>query len=375
MFLTVIQIPTEPEASAPHVLVRSGDFDAGSVELSASTRDRLRRAMPESTRRAYTGDLRRFLSWSADRKLLAANELTDDERLANGMRNLLERHGDLHVIVTEYVSALADLGRAPATIERALAAITAAHRAAGAGSLRSDGPRQVLRSYRRDRASTGAGVRVRKATPVTIAALRAMTDALNRNSLVGIRDTALLVLGFALGARRSELAALDIADLSFTAEGVQVEIRTSKTDRDSHGRTAALPYGVHSVTCPVRTAQAWLAALADFDRNAGPLFVRIDRHGGLGRTPTGRGSSDGRLTGQAVAQIVARTATAAGLDPTMAWSGHSLRRGFATETYRTGADPLRIARAGGWKDGSATLLGYIDDVDRWQANPLAGVGL
>jgi hypothetical protein len=36
---------------------------------------------------------------------------------------------------------------------------------------------------------------------------------------------------------------------------------------------------------------------------------------------------------------------------------------------------LRIARVGGWKDGSATLLGYIDDVDRWQANPLAGVGL
>jgi len=145
-----------------------------------------------------------------------------------------------------------------------------------------------------------------------------MTDALDRTSLAGIRDTALLVLGFALGARRSELAALDIADLSFTVEGVQVEVRTSKTDRDSHGRTAALPYGAHSVTCPVRTA---------------------------------------------------------GLDPKAAWSGHSLRRGFATETYRTGADPLRIARAGGWKDGSATLLGYIDDVDRWQANPLAGVGL
>jgi hypothetical protein len=58
----------------------------------------------------------------------------------------------------------------------------------------------VLRSYRRDRAITGTGVRGCKAAPVTIAALRAMTDVLNRNSLVGIRDTALLVLGFALGA-------------------------------------------------------------------------------------------------------------------------------------------------------------------------------
>ncbi|GGN88146.1 hypothetical protein GCM10010112_71350 [Actinoplanes lobatus] len=94
---------------------------------------------------------------------------------------------------------------------------------------------RIWRSYRRDRATTGTGVRVRKAAPVTIAALRAMTDALDRHSLVGIRDTALLVLGFALGARRSELASLDIADLAFTAEGVQVEIRTSKTDRAPTG--------------------------------------------------------------------------------------------------------------------------------------------
>lgn len=376
MLLIVIENPAGPEASVDHVPVRVDVSAVGAVELSAGTRDRLRRAMPASTRRAYTGDLRRFLTWCADRNLLpAVPDLTDDELLADTMGQLLEQHDDLHVIVTEYVSALADAERAPATIERALAAIAAAHRAAGSGALRTDGPRQVLRSYRRDRATSGTGVRVRKAAPVTIAALRAMTDVLDRNGLAGIRDTALLVLGFALGARRSELAALDIADLSFTLDGVQVEVRTSKTDRDSVGRTAALPYGIHSVTCPVRTIQAWLAELADHDRVSGPLFVRIDRHGGLGRTPTGRGSSDGRLTGQAVALIVARTATAASLDPAVAWSGHSLRRGFATETYRTGADPLRIARAGGWKDGSATLLGYIDDVDRWQANPLAGVGL
>ncbi len=347
--------------------------DGTAVQLSARTRDRLRRAMPESTRRAYTGDLRRFLTWCVDRKLLSA--APSDDRMADALQLLLARYGQLQLIVTEYVSALADAGRAPASIERALAAIAAAHRAAGAGSLSTEGPRQVLRSYRRDRATSGTGVRVRKAAPVTIGALRAMIDVLDRDTPAGVRDTALLVLGFALGTRRSELAALDLADLSFTAEGVQVEIRTSKTDRDSSGRVAALPYGAHSVTCPVRTAQAWLATLAEHNHNTGPLFVRIDRYGQFGRTPTGRGSNDGRLSGQAVALIVSRTAAAAGLDSTAAWSGHSLRRGFATETYRTGADPLRIARAGGWKDGSATLLGYIDDVDRWQANPLAGVGL
>jgi hypothetical protein len=139
-----------------------------------------------------------------------------------------------------------------------------------------------------------SGVRVRKAAPVTTAALRAMTDTLDRNSLVGIRDTALLVLGFTLGARRSELAALDIADLSFAAEGVQVEVRTSKTDRDSRGRTAAMPYGAHSVTCPVRTAQAWLAPLP----TTGGAQVRFscvstDTAGSVAALPAGAARTDG----------------------------------------------------------------------------------
>lgn len=355
------------------MLVPTGS--SAGLTLSAGTRDRLRRAMPDSTRRAYTGDLHRFLTWCADRDLLPAPPERDEATLAVGLRQLLATGADAHLMVTEYVNALANASRAPASIERALAALAAAYRTTTGERLRTDGPRQVLRAYRRDRATTGPGVRVRKAAPVTVTALRAMTDVLDRSTAAGVRDTALLVLCFALGARRSELAGLDIADLNFTGEGLQVEIRTAKTDRDSLGRTAALPYGTNPTTCPVRTTQAWLAVLAEHDRHTGPLFVRIDRHGRLGRVPTGRGSTDGRLTGQAVAIVVQRTARAAGLDPAAAWSGHSLRRGFATETYRTGADPLRIARAGGWKDGSATLLGYIETVDRWQANPLTGVGL
>ncbi|WP_431913676.1 tyrosine-type recombinase/integrase [Micromonospora carbonacea] len=233
----------------------------------------------------------------------------------------------------------------------------------------------MLRAYRRDRATTGAGVRVRKAAPVTVTALRAMVAVLDRDTPAGVRDTALLVLGFALGARRSELAALDTTDLVFTPDGLEVTVRTAKTDRDSIGRTAALPWGTHPHTCPVRTAQAWLTTLADQrphhraatgahrpPRPPRPRPHRPRQH----RRPTHRPSRRPRRR---------RTATAAGLDPHAAWSGHSLRRGFATETYRAGADSLRIARAGGWKDGSTTLYGYIDDIDRWHTNPLTGVGL
>jgi site-specific recombinase XerD len=345
-----------PVAAA--AIAGAGDGGATTVGpgggLSEATRRRVAESVPASTRRVYAGDWSRFTAWSAARALasLPAKPAT----------------------LAEYANALVDAGKAPSTIERALAAISTAHRAAGRDRPDLGLARAVLRTHRRERAVAGIA-QVRKAAPVTITVLRAMVAALDLDTAAGVRDRALLVVGFALGARRSELAALDLGDLVITDAGLQVTIRTSKTDRDSAGRIVALPYGSHPDTCPVRVTQAWLALLAQHGRAAGPLFLRIDRHGHLGRAPSGRGATDGRLTGQAVALIVKRGALAADLDPAAAWSGHSLRRGYATETYRAGADPLRIARHGGWKDGSATLLGYVEELDRWRANPLVGVGL
>ncbi|CAL9326133.1 hypothetical protein [Streptomyces sp. SudanB182_2057] len=57
------------------------------------------------------------------------------------------------------------------------------------------------------------------------------------------------------------------------------------------------------------------------------------------------------------------------------WSGHCLRRGFATAARAAGHDPLEIARAGGWADGSRDLARYMDDVDRVKNSPLVGIGL
>ena len=114
--------------------------------------------------------------------------------------------------------------------------------------------------------------------------------------------------------------------------------------------------------------------------------MRIDRHGRLApplvRAGRPIGDPTGRLTGQTIAHLVARTASAAGLRssdrldaPAVRWSGHWLRRGFATAARRAGHDLVRIGRHGGWKDGSAVLLGYLEDADRWTDNPLIGVGL
>ncbi|MEV5210892.1 site-specific integrase [Micromonospora sp. NPDC053740] len=322
-------------------------------QLSEAARRRIRESVPASTRRAYAGDWRRFTHWCDDhqRSHLPATAAT----------------------LAEYVSHLADEGKAASTIERAMAAITVAHAAADLPPPHTRPARAVVRRHRAELAEGGRGVR--KAKALTITALRAMVDTLDISTLAGVRDRALIVVGFALGARRSELAALNIADLAFTDHGLQIAIRRSKTDKESVGRSTALPYTSRPATCPVRTMQAWLDALAARRETSGPVFRRIDRHGNLGRVPHGRGEASGRITGQAVAIIVRRTALRAGLDAASAFSGHSLRRGFATETHRRGKNPLRIARHGGWKDGSATLAGYIEDADQWEDNALTDVGL
>jgi site-specific recombinase XerD len=320
--------------------------------LSVSATERIKAAAPASTRRAYRGDWKRFEDWCVE---------TGHDPLPATPQT-----------VADYVDSLANNDKAPGTIRRAMASIAVAHRDAGTEAPDQILARKVLIRYRQERAERGETVR--KAEAVTIDTLRAMVATLDILVPVGVRDRALIVLGFALGVRRAELAALNITELKFSPAGLEVWIRRSKTDQEAIGRTVAIPYGAQLETCPVRAAQAWLELLAVNGRHSGPLFIRIDRHGKFGHSPAG-GSRDGRLSAQAVAIVVNRTARRAHLDPTAAWSGHSLRRGFATETYRAGADPLRIARHGGWRDGSRTLLGYIEDVDRWEANPLTKVGL
>ncbi|MGW3603323.1 hypothetical protein [Micromonospora sp. NPDC005161] len=192
-----------------------------------------------------------------------------------------------------------------------MAAIAVAHVSADRQPPSAGPARAVLRWHRAELAEGGRGVR--KAKAVTITALRAMVDTLDVATLADLRDRALIVVGFALGARRSELAALNIADLTFTDDGLQVAIRRSKTDKESVGRSTALPYTPRPATCPVRTMQAWLDALAARGQTSGLVFRRIDRHGNLGRAPHGRGEANGRITGQAVAIIVRRTVLRAGL--------------------------------------------------------------
>lgn len=344
------------------------------IGLSAETLDLLARAKPKSTKRAYRGDLRRFVRWCAGHDLVhLIPDDADDRMIADAFTTVLAVAADMRTVVTEYAGHLVGLDRAPSTIERAVAAISGTFYAATGMKLPLNGPREAIKAHRKDRGLAKRGRR--RAAALTVPHLRVLVDATDATTVAGLRDRVVIVLGFALGCRRGELAALDLDDLTEDSDGLNVLIRTSKADKESTGREVFIPYGEHPDTCPVRVVRAWRQMLAEHGRRAGPLLVRVDRHGKLGRAGSGRVTADGRITGQAVGMIVNRTAGRAGLDPTALWSGHSLRRGFATEAYARGADRIYIARHGGWDDNSRALSGYIEDVDRKKRNPLIGIGL
>ncbi|WP_333767737.1 site-specific integrase [Streptomyces sp. IBSBF 2435] len=338
----------------------SAVVDNTTPALSGAAREALAAGTADSTRRAYSSDWRQFTDWC----------------IAEGFAPLPAQPET----IVEYAAHLTTTPRrstgrpySPSSVERAIAAIRTAHTAANLTPPSTKGARVVLRGYRDRLARTkDPAARQRKAKPAEPAALRSMLATLDRDMLIGKRDAALLLLGFATAARVSELVALDLADVPETEQGIDASVyrRKIKAFTDT-----AVPFGGRPATCPVRAVRALRGALAEAGRTEGPLFVRVDRHGRVAPPMMRRGlpigDSSGRLTAQAAAQVVERSAAAAGLDGE--WSGHSLRRGFATAARKAGHDLVRIGRHGGWADGSKALLGYFEDGDRWEENPVTGL--
>ena len=164
--------------------------------------------------------------------------------------------------------------------------------------------------------------------------IRAMVEASDAG-LIGLRDRALILLGFAGAFRRSELVGLSIEDCAFGKDGLTVTLRRSKTDQAGAGRKIGIPYGSNPVTCPVRNLNDWIeqAGIGDGAGEAGgPLFRSINRHGHV---------QPGGLSGIDVARVVKKLAERAGLDAGK-YAGHSLRAGHATSAAIAGASERSI---------------------------------
>ena len=297
-------------------------------------------ASTANTRRAYRADWADFTAWCAEagHAALPATPITVADYLADRAAGTQDRPP-----------------LAVATLGRRMVAIARAHQLAGLPSPVDAWVRTVLNGIRRQRRVTQ-----RRVAPVVVAVLRQTVAALP-DSLQGLRDRAILLLGFAAALRRSELVALDLEDIRFVPQGLVLTLRQSKTDQVGEGLLKGVPLGSSAATCPVRAVQAWLKAAGITE---GPLFRPIDRHGNLRPKP---------LNGSDIAVIIKRSVAAAGFDPDQ-YSGHSLRAGLATAAAGAGAPSYQIRRQTGHKSDRMLEI-YIREGSLFRENVVGLVGL
>jgi site-specific recombinase XerD len=309
---------------------------------AARAADYARQSRAESTLRAYSSSWRRFTAWNS-----ATN-------------NQLEEHGycgtlpATYTVVAAYIAHLADTGSKPATIQRALSAIAAYHRAAGhQDPTKHDGVREALKGIRRALGTAQKG----KTALLTndLARLLQFIPA----SPIGTRDRAIILLGFAGAFRRSELAALNVEDIAWEADGMRIELRSSKTDQERAGVQVGILRGQTDM-CPCAAVEAWLRVLTERAGAppSGALFVR---------------SGDHRLSPAAIAETVKRYARKAGMDAS-ALAGHSLRAGFATQAILNNVQDQLVMRQTRHKS-AAVFQKYVRPAKLFRDNASGKVGL
>ena len=288
---------------------------------------RLEGAYAPSTLRGYHSDIQKFTDWCAR-----------------------ERLGPFPAEVTTLCKFVAAQGAdlRPDSVRRCLCAIRKIHQL-----LRLPDPtidEDVNLAMRRLRRSKLG--RPRQAKGMTRAHLEQCL-AVQPDSPWGIRNRALLSLGYDLLTRRSELVALMTDDIDFRNDGtLRAIIRRGKAD----------PFGMGRIGFTSRrSAQLlgdWLAWRGD---NITPLFCGIYRGKAINRS----------LETTKVKLIVKEAVLAAGLPPeeVVAFSSHSLRVGAAQELLRAGFDTAALMRAGGWRSTNV-LARYLEYAEHnvWEAS-------
>jgi len=177
-------------------------------------------------------------------------------------------------------------------------------------------------------------------------------------TVTGLRDRAIMLLGFAGAFRRSEMTSLVVEDLTFVDEGLVILLRRSKTDQHGHGMEKAIPFAQDLTLCPVRALRTWLSAAGITE---GPLFRRVRKNGLVG--------SDA-LSDESVRLIVTGAAKAAGIEGKI--TPHSLRAGFCTAAALNNVDLARIGKHVGHASVQTTMR-YVRIAERFKDH--AGAGL
>ena len=263
------------------------------------------------TRRVYCKDIDNFL---ADLNLELGKFLT------------LDRH-KAYTLVSRYKGDLITKGLKSATINRRLAAIKSlvcfAYNCGHSDFMLESVKGEKLSSYR-----DTSGV-----DPETF---KRVLGGIDRGSLKGIRDYALLILLWSNALRRSEVSKANIGDF----DPITKTLRIFGKGRGNNAETVSLGIGT------VMAIEVWLEARGEHDPDKS-LFVSVNA-----------GYRDGRLCTQAIYDIVKSRCQSAGITKTM--SPHRVRHSAITAALEaTGGDVRRVQKLS--RHSSLNTLLIYDD--------------
>lgn len=301
------------------------------ADQAAAVIDAIGNAQARNTIRAHESRLMMFRGWLAGRGMQLIDGVAVDA-----------------AIIATYLCDRWTTGRKITTIDADLAAIGWWHSQQGIDSpSRTEPVRKVMSGLRRktskaikDGDTERRAVRADAVLADHIVQMIRAIDAQAVNESMRLRDRAMILLGFALGTRRSELAGLRPEHIIWHQDGIEVQIWNAKTG----DRTAEAMYDADPNLCAITAVRRWMDHAGI---TSGPLFRQIivtprgDRRAVI--------SQDG-IAGQVVNRTFQKWAQAAGL-PAARWTSHSMRAGFIVQAETDGISESQIRAQTGHRSG------------------------
>lgn len=315
--------------------------------LDQAVRDKITDTVAASkaanTLRAYQSDLRQVCRYLAD----TGN--TDLVRQTNGQWHLIRPMPA--ALIAAYLVERSEAGTALTSLQRHVASISKWHQVVAANQPGAANPckTQLVRD-------TLAGLRkqnqrqISKAKPLTPGQVSAMVHALDLYTLAGLRDRAIILVGWCAALRRSELANLKWSQIRFVPEGLQITVMRAKSNADGLGQTIGVPYQDNAALCPVRAMVEWSKRTFADPTSDRSVFVRITHHDHHTHLA---------LSGQAIGNIVNACAKRVGLD---GYTGHSLRSGLATAAILAGLPEHQVMTTTRHRS-QAVFRGYVHQAE------------
>jgi len=261
--------------------------------------------------------------------------------------------------VTEFVGYLAHRGYAPATIQACLSIVRAKHRIAGEPVPDGVQAAAAVRGYEAE--LRAAGWRPKRSAPARTRQLQQLVEVCDPMTAQGLRDRAMVLLGYSIAGTRTALAAMDMTDLT-PLDARQHEVRVFRGERRERRLVPVPHWGTPArgrcgdPLCPLCATFAWIGRLNEGGVRRGALFRPVDRSGNIAGIRAVAGGHDERLSVTAVNLILRRLRRRAELPENV--TPHSLRAGFAVESIERGVDERDVRRHGGWVAHSTAFTVY-----------------